>query len=375
MSVTFLLGNGFDRALGLKTNYAAFYKWYCARPTAGLTPWVKEFRGEIQKYISKDPNADAYWSDAEYGLGQYTEKFTLETSDRFGNCFDDFRDNLIVYLKGQQALLSDEMADSMAAIFTRQISEFIQEIDPIERPAVIDSRNRLPAEDITLNFVCFNYTNAINQVFSALAQKSLGQWRGTDGRLHKLILGKLIRAHGTLEQWPIIGVCNPQSIKNQELLKSPLFKATMLKSESISISGELWRKNASEIIKSSRIICVFGMSLGETDSDYWEIIANWLTGDSYRHLIVFWHDVKAGNVNLSIPAKFTEVNRVKKKLLDFSSWSDEQYEKVSKRIHVVLKSPKMFVLPDENKVQQPEKGLAMSTEELIASVEQETPVT
>ena len=36
MSITFLLGNGFDRALGLETGYSAFYRWYCKQPTDGF---------------------------------------------------------------------------------------------------------------------------------------------------------------------------------------------------------------------------------------------------------------------------------------------------------------------------------------------------
>lgn len=354
MSITFLLGNGFDRALGLETGYSAFYRWYCKQPTDGLEPWVKVFRLEINKYISNDPAAEAYWSDAEYGLGQYTEKFNLETVNQFIDCYNDFRDSLVVYLKAQQALVTTDLVTSIKTHFAPQLGDCFQEIDPLEKSDVFSTRNRISAREIPLNFVCFNYTDAVEQVFSALGTDYVGEWRGADGNTHKLKMGKLIRAHGTLDKWPIIGVCNIHSIKNQELLKDPLFKATMQKSESIIVSGELWRQTATDVIKNNQIICVFGMSLGETDSDYWEMITQWLAGDSSRQLIVFWYDVKSNNVNMSIPAKFTEVNRVKDKLREYSSWSATTYESVKKRIHVVLKPQKMFALPPECKVQQPE---------------------
>ena len=32
MNVTFLLGNGLDKAIGLKTGYHDFYKWYIEQP-------------------------------------------------------------------------------------------------------------------------------------------------------------------------------------------------------------------------------------------------------------------------------------------------------------------------------------------------------
>jgi len=352
--ITFLLGNGFDRALGLETGYGAFYEWYCNRPVKGLAPWVKEFRGEINKFITKDPTAEAYWSDAEVGLGQYTEKFTLETVDRYIDCYNDFRDNLVVYLKAQQELVETELVEKMKTHFGPQLVDCFQEIDPLEKLDVISTRNQITAREIPLNFVCFNYTNAIEQVFNALRADALGEWRGADGSIHKLKMGKLVRAHGTLERWPIIGVCDLHSIKNQELLKSPLFKATIQKSESITVSGELWRRTATELIKNNQIICVFGMSLGETDSDYWEMVTEWLAGSASRHLVVFWYDVKSDNVNMSIPAKFTEVNRVKEKLRDFSSWTASGYESIKKRIHVVLKPQKMFALPNGCKIQQPD---------------------
>ena len=352
MNITFLLGNGFDRALGLETGYGAFYSWYCERPRDGLKQWVRDFRGEIDKYIHKDSTAEAYWSDAEYGLGQYTEKFTLETVENFIDCFDDFRDNLVEYLKEQQALVTSDLAKTMRTHFAPQLVDFFQEIDPSEKTTVSTYRNQDGYRESTLQFVCFNYTNAVDQVVTALGAEPLGEWRGSDGTMHNLKMGRLVHAHGTLEMWPIIGVCNTKYIKNQELLKSPLFKAVMKKSESITVSGQLWRRYAKETIMNSHIICVFGMSLGETDSDYWEMVAEWLAGDTKRRLIVFWYDTNATNIKLSIREKYTEVNRVKEKLRSYSNWDEARYSGLKNRIHVVIKPKKMFALPDECKAKK-----------------------
>ena len=65
MKITFMLGIGFVRALGLETGYSAFYEWYCKKPRDGLKGWVSDFRNEIDKYIHKDSSAEAYWSDVE----------------------------------------------------------------------------------------------------------------------------------------------------------------------------------------------------------------------------------------------------------------------------------------------------------------------
>ena len=148
--------------------------------------------------------------------------------------------------------------------------------------------------------------------------------------------------------------CNLQNIKNTKLLESDEFKTIIQKSESINVAGQLWRRNTTEAIKNSHVICVFGMSIGETDSDYWELLTEWLKGDSRRHLIVFWYDTKASNISISIREKYREVNTVKEKLWHYSAWTTDLYEKVKSRIHVVIKAKKMFSLPSDCKAKQPD---------------------
>lgn len=354
MNITFLLGNGFDRALGLETGYKAFYKWYIKQAKDNLPEWVVTFRGEIDKYVHNDPEADAYWSDAEYGLGQYTEKFTIETVGKFIDCYEDFRDNLILYLKEQQALFSDELAVQARAYFAPQLVDYFQEVDPLEIDALRNQRNQESSVVSFANFICFNYTSAVDRVVAALATDAIGEWQSTSGSTRKLKMGKLIHAHGTLDMWPIIGVCNLQNIKNTALLESDEFKTIIQKSASINVTGQLWRRNTTETIRNSHVICVFGMSIGETDSDYWELLSEWLNGDSRRHLIVFWYDTKANNIGISVREKYREVNAVKEKLWDYSAWTNDLYEKVKKRIHVVIKAKNMFVLPSDYKAKQPD---------------------
>lgn len=50
MNVTFLIGNGFDLGIGLKTAYADFYGIYCM-PHQGDSPAVVKFKSEIQKKL------------------------------------------------------------------------------------------------------------------------------------------------------------------------------------------------------------------------------------------------------------------------------------------------------------------------------------
>ena len=81
MNITFMIGNGFDRNLGLKTTYSDFIKWY--KETPAKTETLKEFR----EYINDN---EELWSAAEEELAFY-------------ECHKDICEHLAEYLKGQQS--------------------------------------------------------------------------------------------------------------------------------------------------------------------------------------------------------------------------------------------------------------------------------
>lgn len=66
MDIVYLIGNGFDIKLGLKTRYAEFYKWYMTREPSEYAA-VNEFRSAI------DPNHEL-WADMEWAMCQYLKE-------------------------------------------------------------------------------------------------------------------------------------------------------------------------------------------------------------------------------------------------------------------------------------------------------------
>lgn len=67
MQLTYILGNGFDIAIGLSTGYSDFYKWYKKQPDESEE--VSLLKETINEEIEKG-NDD--WKDFEYALGQFT---------------------------------------------------------------------------------------------------------------------------------------------------------------------------------------------------------------------------------------------------------------------------------------------------------------
>ena len=64
MDVVFLLGNGFDINIGMKTRYCDFYDYYFKQ--ISLNNIIKTFKNNIKENIED-------WADLELKLGEYLE--------------------------------------------------------------------------------------------------------------------------------------------------------------------------------------------------------------------------------------------------------------------------------------------------------------
>ena len=99
MNITYIIGNGFDINLGLKTRYVDFYKWYVDRDRESTPDVVKAFRNEISSFIKEQYHKEdgtIDWSDLELALGQYSVKVPAE---QFRVLLLDIADNLKAYLR------------------------------------------------------------------------------------------------------------------------------------------------------------------------------------------------------------------------------------------------------------------------------------
>ena len=88
MNIVFLIGNGFDLNLGMKTRYSDFYNYFISKQSSSklIQKLKKEIDGNLQN-----------WSDLELALGKYTEN--LHSTEEFYEVFDDIEDSLAEYLE------------------------------------------------------------------------------------------------------------------------------------------------------------------------------------------------------------------------------------------------------------------------------------
>lgn len=98
-------------------------------------------------------------------------------------------------------------------------------------------------------------------------------------------------------------------------------------------------KKQKKIIDNSKYVCLFGLSIGDTDKMWWSYIIEWLKRSKDNRLVLFVN--KNTNVQLSGQEKirFRDANR--EIMLDRSQTASETMEQVRNRI-IVIPNSKIF---------------------------------
>ena len=114
MVTTFILGNGFDLNLGLKTRYKDFYDYYCSVKSNGEV--IENLKNNISGSISEvtKKTSDIDWSDMELGLGAYTKY--LSTEEEVDSIYEDLRHNLRTYINQEKKRIDDKNAFNVEAL-------------------------------------------------------------------------------------------------------------------------------------------------------------------------------------------------------------------------------------------------------------------
>ena len=253
MDITFLVGNGFDIAAGIKTSYRDFYNWYCNQPSA--SPCIEHFKREIQDDVKK---GGENWSDFEIGLGKYTSRFDQETVEEFIECYEDAHEKIVQYIEEEHQRFEFVATREEIAQLSKGILLFYQELSPQEQATIKSIIKKEQSESTQVHFISFNYTNLLQKCINFVSKEPLRQWQYNGYSHQNKVDASIIHIHGISNKYPILGVSDASQIANHELLSVPHFRDIMLKSESVNAIGEFWYQNSENLIKCSRIICIWG---------------------------------------------------------------------------------------------------------------------
>jgi hypothetical protein len=178
--VTFIIGNGLDLNLDLKTSYSHFYAHMQATKT--------RTKNQIYASIEEDPET---WADFEYQLGTLTstlEEFEGETLDnkitKFYDDLEQVQHDLAMYLTSEQSKLKKSEVE---IALTK--TGFYSELPAGQRPKVAGLINQTAYT--TFNFVTLNYTRTLEYILPA---NNILQFR------FKTSVGSIHHLHGTLTE-------------------------------------------------------------------------------------------------------------------------------------------------------------------------------
>lgn len=274
-NITFIIGNGFDINLGMKTQYSDIYNGYIATPSSN------ENIATFKKSLKADQLCQyKLWSDFEIGMGKFAQSF--ESEDAFVECVRDFKAYMVQHLKNEQAGLALQWKDNIsflrayAKFFENSVLGYCNNLMPNARKAVEDATKSLP---IRYNFVTFNYTVILDYFIQHCNQNSAQMYKFSNP----------IHLHGHLSGDVVMGVDNEQQLKHGFELTTRGRRAFI--KPRINHDYDQGRVDeAKRAISESNIICVYGMSLGQSDLSWTIMLKEWLQQDSSHHLIYNYYD-------------------------------------------------------------------------------------
>lgn len=317
-NVTFIIGNGFDLSLGLKTSYRDFYEYIKSQHL--------HLENKIYKAIQEAPET---WADFEIALGQYThyidklpEKDRKSESVNFHEELGELIEDLATYL-GKQEKSAENM--EKIPIFTN--TSYFEELPLGQANMIRDQVSRGP---LKIQFITLNYTGVLKNIL--LDIRSILPSGITLVSPHSI--------HGTLLENLTLGVSDESQLSSSMsgAEKDDLIKPSLIYSMNDGRMGML-----QQMITNSDVIVLFGTSIGETDKYIWEIVNKWLAKYGNRYIIIHKHDKRYLESTRRLSRRQKQFNsNVQDKILRYSGLDGDDIALLKARIFVIHNTKKLF---------------------------------
>lgn len=282
MDFVYLIGNGFDRNLGLNTDYKSFYDWYVNEESKH--PAIAKLKSEISSNYED-------WSDLEEGIGLYLE--SIDSVEETREIHKDLLDALQRYISMQDKGFSPQK--EFASNF---LTDLFEPYKSLRRNLQNElKRNIFDKDDHKyLRIISFNYTETIEKLLNYSGEEISA---GNIGRSSRK-LSEIEHIHGFCDPNKgrmALGLDNETQIKNSELASSNQVKARFIKPTYNSLYGEEHHKKCLRWINNASFICIFGMSMGISDESWWHAIGNRLETSDVRVLFFYYGGFELRNNN------------------------------------------------------------------------------
>lgn len=326
LSVTVMVGNGFDLSAGLKTSTTRFMDFF-SKNHASDGGAVGRLAGCIEEEGTLE------WADFEKKLGEYTsnlEFFEGNAVEAALDCKEAIDVDLAAFIASEDKKANDEFIEANSESVMASLAYWYSALQPLERQQILGHYST----DFGLNvsIVTFNYTTLLPRLFNAFGVNGHAVPEDSLG-VSSVQLIRLVQAHGALGREPICGVNDVSQIGSDALSKNEDIVSTFVKGEIQKLFGSVDDRRAEDYILGSNILIIFGLSLGETDIRWWETVVKLLKkGDTHFVLIASTETESARRS----PASFRRFSKeLKEKLLNRGGTNDDEKRSLAERIFII----------------------------------------
>ena len=321
MNIVFLIGNGFDLNLGLNTKYSDFYEYYKSSKTSN--PKILEIKNEISANLQN-------WSDLELALGQYSSNW--ESLEDFDEVFEDIKDSLADFLAEEEQKFKNKKFDKNK--FLQYLIYPERQFSRTDKDLLNQHKSRWRGSQWNIEIVTFNYTNMIESFFEGeIKNLSIGPQKNGS----PIFLTNITHIHGYLSEDMVLGVNDLSQIGNKNLCELEDFREAIIKKDCNRVQKHKRELDFKKKIESANLIYIFGSSIGETDSIWWELIGNQLRKDC--KLVIF---SKGEEVQARHSYKRARIERAMKNFFcDRAKIPENERQSLLDKIFVAINS-KMF---------------------------------
>ena len=331
-TITFMIGNGFDLACGLKSKYKDTYEGYIASESKSQT--IAVFKETIESDIPT-------WADFEMQLAKYAKD--LKSEDDLVLCQRDYDEYLNDYLKEEQQRFWDHFGfllnsdNAVLREMIRSLTTFYHGLTQNDIQTIItvlqsDAHLHLNSADTSYNFISFNYTNIFDRLLDAASD--LKKNKNHDYGFYNT---GVIHIHGIIGEDVTLGVDNETQLSNLPYSVSFRTKRAVIKPIAVQSFNRSRVTDAELIIRNSNVICVYGLSLGESDLTWRKALATWLKTDKH-HLVYYKHEyMQYVYHSAAITEKMDVEDDCKETLLSLlytETLESDEKEEILTRIHI-----------------------------------------
>lgn len=337
MNITYILGNGFDLNIGLKTHYSDFYDYYVKVPSDDED--IKKFKKDIKG------NNRYNWSDLESALGKYTKE--ISDVDVMCKILEDINNNLKDYIKGvEKSFIGND--DNIKTTLLNDLKTPEQFLLSKYKQNFLNFYNSRVESNAVINIISLNYTSTVEKMI--IDHIPINNGLGFPNKY--VSIEKIYHLHHTIsDETIILGVADEKQIENDSFKTDIRIKEYLIKSETNKMLGTRIDDICSGIIASTNVFVIYGVSLGETDNVLWNKIADSMNKNDTSMLIIFERNDKfRGGLRLGSEERF-----VKEKFLKQVS-EDLQNESISNKITVSINSNIFHGLKQYIKIKSFRKG-------------------